>query len=136
MSRKEKILFVLIHLFFIETISNYNDVLSGIIAGGMMLYCILFNSFKEKLKLIRDRRYIIWMLLFFVWIFISVLTSQDIGKGFRYMDPRLPLLYFPLTIGLIKLNKDFKERILLGFAVITTLFCVICFAWSVHRYIE
>ncbi|MEJ0102980.1 MAG: hypothetical protein WDO19_10655 [Bacteroidota bacterium] len=34
MSRKEKILFVLIQLFFIATISHYNDIITGFITGG------------------------------------------------------------------------------------------------------
>ncbi len=136
MSRKEKILFVLIQLFFIATISHYNDIITGFITGGMMLYCVLFNSFKEKLALLKDRKYILWMISFFAWIFLSIFLSKDTYEGFRALDPRLPLLYFPLTIGLIKISKQLTERLLLGFAVITTVFCLVCLIWSINNYIK
>ncbi|MGC4035392.1 MAG: O-antigen ligase family protein [Chitinophagaceae bacterium] len=136
MSRKEIILFALMQLFFIATIFPYNDILTGIVIGGMMLCCILFNGFKEKFALLKTRRYIIWMILYFAWIFFSIFFSKDQYEGFRALDPRLPLFYFPVTIGLIKISKEFKERLFLGFAIITTLFCAICLIWSVNNYIK
>ena len=136
MSRKEKILFILIQLFFIAIIFPYNDIITGFITGGMMLCCVLFNSFKEKLALLKERKYILWMISFFAWIFLSIFLSKDTYEGFRALDPRLPLLYFPVTIGLIKISKLLKERLLLGFAVITTVFCLACLIWSINNYIK
>ena len=136
MNTKEKILFALMQLFFIATIFPYNDVLTGFITGGMMLSCVLFNSFKEKLSLLKERKYIIWMFLFFLWVFISVVTSKDLHEGFSFLDPRLPLFYFPLTVGLVNIRREFKERILLGFAVITTVFCAICLISAIINYIR
>jgi O-antigen ligase len=136
MNRKEKILFILIQLFFITTISNYNDIVSGIITGGLMLCCILYNGPREKLHLLKSRRYIVWMLAFFTWIFISALLSKDLHTGFGFIDPRLPLLYFPLTIGLIQVTREYKEKLLLGFAIITTVFCLVCLAWALNNYVK
>ena len=102
----------------------------------MMLCCILFNSFKEKLALLKERKYILWMISFFAWIFLSIFLSRNTYEGFRALDPRLPLFYFPVTIGLIKITKQLKERLLLGFAVITTLFCLVCLIWSINNYIK
>ena len=76
MSTKEKILFVLVQLFFIATIFPYNNVLTGFITGGMMLSCVLFNSFKEKLALLKERKYTIWMFFFFAWIFLSIFLKN------------------------------------------------------------
>lgn len=135
MSTKEKILFVLMQLFFIAILFQYNDISTGIITGGMMLCCLLFNSFKEKLSLLKERKHITWMFLFFVWNFISAVTSKDVNKAFTFIDPRLPLLYLPLTVGLIKTTKEFKERLLLAFAIIITAFCVVCLAWAIRNYI-
>ncbi|MBS1607954.1 MAG: O-antigen ligase family protein [Bacteroidetes bacterium] len=134
MNAKEKTLFVLIQLFFIATIVPSNNLLAGVITGSMMLGFLLFNSFREKGALLKGRSYIIWMFLFFVWIFFSVLISKDIDRGFGELDPRLPFLYFPLTIGLIKLNTEFKERILLGFALIVTAFCIVSLTRGIYYY--
>lgn len=134
MSIKEKILFILIQLFFITTIVPYNDILAGIITGGMMLSCVLYNSFREKFSLLKERPHIIIMFLFFVWIFISVLLSKDLDRGFGELDPRLALLYFPLTIGLIKLNTEFKERVLLGFAFVVSAFCLVSLLHGIYYY--
>jgi O-antigen ligase len=135
MSTKEKILFVLMQVFFITIIFPYNDILTGFITGGMMLCCLLFNSVKEKFSLFKDRKPIIWMILFFAWNFISAVTSKNVNMAFIYIDPQLPLFYLPLTVGLIKTTKAFKEKILLSFAVITTLYCMICLAVAIEKYV-
>ena len=134
MSTKEKILFALIQVFFIATIVPYNNVLTGFITGGMMLSCVLFNSFREKYILLKERKYIIWMILFFAWNFISLFLSKDIHNGFAELDPRLPFLYFPVTVGLIRLNKKFKEHILLGFVLIVTAFCIVSLTRGIYYY--
>ena len=136
MSTKEKILFVLMQLFFIAILFPYNDILTGIITGGMMLCCLLFNSPREKWNLFKERKYIAWIILFFAWNFFSVLTSNDVETGFNYLDPRLPLFYLPLTVGLLRTTTQLKERILLGFAIITTIFCIVCLAWAIANYIN
>lgn len=134
MSTKEKILFALVQLFFIATIVPTNNTLAGFITGGMMLSAVLFNNFREKYSLLKERSYIIWMFLFFAWIFLSVLISIDVDRGFGELDPRLAFLYFPLTIGLIKLNTEFKERILLGFVLIVTAFCIVSLTRGIYYY--
>lgn len=134
MSTKEKILFVLLQFFFITTIAGYNDVLTGFITGGMMLCFLLFNSFREKIELLKQRNYLPWMFFFFVWVFISVLLSKDMKRGFGELDPRLAFLYFPVTIGLIKLNKEFKDRVLLGFAFVVSAFCLISLIHGIYFY--
>ena len=136
MSTKEKILFVLMQLFFVAILFPYNDILTGFITGGMMLCCLLFDPPKEKWALFKERSYIIWMVLFFAWNFFSAVFSKDVETGFTFIDPRLPLFYLPLTVGLIKTTKAFKERILLGFAIATTIFCLVCLSWAVKNYIQ
>jgi O-antigen ligase len=66
-------------------------------------------------------------------IIISVLLSANFSKALRYLDPRLSLLYFPIAIGMLQLRKGFKEKILLGFAWLTTAVVLFCFCWAVNR---
>lgn len=136
MNRKEKILFVLLQLFLLTLLFPVNDKLSGIITGSMMLFCIAWDSPKEKIQLLKERKYIIWMLLFFAWIFISVFLSSDRHQAFLFLDPRLPLAFFPVSIGLVKSDKGFKEKVLLGFAVVITFCCIICLVWASYKYIQ
>ena len=136
MSSKEKVLLVLSQLFFAAVLIQYNDILTGVIAGLYMLCCVFFTSFREKWELIKKRKPILWMVIFFLWVFISIFTSEDRYEGFRFLDPRLPTLYFPLTLGLVQASKELKERMLLSIAVIVTLYCAACMIWGINNYLE
>ena len=91
------------------------------------------NLFKEKWQLRKERKYLLWMFLFFVMVVTSVVLSSNFHKGLRYLDPRLPLAYFPLSVGLLQLKKEVKEKILLGFAWLTTSIMLLCLCWSLQR---
>ena len=149
MTGKEKVLFALI-LFFLTTLFLPWLKLANIFAAIFLgLYSFFFdsfennsfaiqkrtlaNSFKRKWQLLKERKYLRWMFLFFVMIVTSVFLSSNVHKGLRYLDPRLPLAYFPLSVGLLQLKKDLKEKILLGFAWLTTFIMLFCLCWSVHR---
>lgn len=149
MSKKEKILFVLI-LFFLTTLFLPWLKLANIFAPIFLgLYSFFFDSFeedslalrtenlstsfKQKWQLFKGRKYLLWMILFFTVIVISVFLSSNFHKGLRYLDPRLPLAYFPLSVGLLQLKKEFKEKVLLGFAWLTTSIMLLCLGWSVYR---
>src|SRR5258705_2312012 len=133
MIKKERILFILI-LFFLSTLFLPWILLINIIAASLLgLYSFLFNSWQEKWLRFKERKHIQWMFLFFIMIVISVLLSSNFQKGLRYLDPRLPLLYFPLSIGLLQLRKEFKEKVLLGFAWLTSVMVLFCFCWALNR---
>jgi len=149
MNKKEKILFVLI-LFFLTTLFLPWLKLANIFAAIFLgVYSFFFNSFgenslrirkenlsgafKEKWQLLKERKYLSWMFLFFIMVVASVLLSSNFHKGLRYLDPRLPLAYFPMSIGLLQLKKEFKDKILLGFAWLTTIMMLFCLCWSLQR---
>jgi O-antigen ligase len=149
MIKKEKVLFSFI-LIFLTTLFVPWFKLANIFAAILLgLYGFFFNSFKEnsfasptnsfsvllkqKWQLVKKRSWWQWMFLFFLMIAVSVLLSSNFHKGLRYLDPRLPLLYFPLGIGLLQLRREFKEKVLLGFASLTTVIVLFCFCWAVNR---
>jgi O-antigen ligase len=133
MTNKEKILFALI-LVFLTTLFFPRFRLLDILAVMLLvLYPFFFNSWKEKWQLLKERKYLLWMFAFFIMVAISVLLSANFHKGLRYLDPRLPLLYFPVSIGLLKLRKGFKEKVLLAFAWLTTAVVLFCFCWALNR---
>ncbi|HEV8287173.1 MAG TPA: O-antigen ligase family protein [Chitinophagaceae bacterium] len=141
MTKREKILFALI-LLFLTTLFFPLIKLANIFAAIFLgLYAFFFfnweGSFatlwKQKWQLLKERKYLQWMLLFFLMVVISVLLSSNFHKALRYLDPRLPLLYFPVGIGLLQLRKEFKEKILLSFAWLTSFMVLLCFCWGVYR---
>lgn len=149
MTKKEKVLFVLI-LFFLTTLFlpwlKLANIFAAILLGVYSFFFDSFredsfaiqkenfsNSFKAKWQLLKERKYLWWMFLFFAVIVISVFLSSNFHKGLRYLDPRLPLAYFPLSVGLLQLKKQVKDKILLGFAWLTTFIMLICLCWSLNR---
>src|SRR5437773_6602742 len=92
MTKKEKILFVLI-LFFLTTLFLPWLKLANIFAAIFLtVYSFFFgslgedpfairqenlsNSFKEKWQLLKERKYLLWMFLFFIMVVIIVFLSS------------------------------------------------------------
>jgi len=147
MTNKEKTLFVLILIFIATLFLPWFKLLNIFAAIVLVVYAFFFNSWnfsrslkenfrnlwKEKWQLLQQRKYILWMFGFFLMVAISVLLSSNFHKGLRYLDPRLPLLYFPASVGLLQLKREFKEKVLLGFAWLTTAAILFCFCWALNR---
>jgi len=134
MNKKEKILFILAQLFFLTLLLPYNDIVSGFITGGLMLSCLLYDPIRQKIALFKERKHLWWMMFFILWMGISLFSSSNKEEILPTLDPRLPLGYLAVTIGLLNLRKGFKEIILLGFATLTTIVCLACLIMSVYNY--
>jgi O-antigen ligase len=133
MFKSEKVFSILI-LFFVTTLFLPWFKLANILAATFLaLHSFFFNSFGEKWQLFKQRKYIMWMLLFFTMVVISVGLSSNHDSGLRFLDPRLPLAYFPISIGLVKLRKEFKEKLLLSMAWLTSFIMVFCLCWAIYR---
>jgi O-antigen ligase len=148
MTKKEKVLFVLI-LFFLTTLFlpwlKLANIFAAIFLGVFSFFFDSFDdslvirrenlssSFQKKWQLWKERKYLWWMFLFFLVVLISVFLSSNFHKGLRYLDPRLPLAYFPVSVGLLQLKKEYKDKILLGFAWLTTFIMLLCLCWSLQR---
>jgi O-antigen ligase len=149
MTKHEKWLFALI-LIFLTTLFfpwlKLANIFSAIFLGLYSFFFgalnmdrtrswkeILAESFRQKWKLFKERKHLLWMLLFFIVIMISVLLSSNFHKGLRYLDPRLPLLYFPVSIGLLELRSEFKKKVLLGFAWLTALVVLFCIVHGIYH---
>jgi len=133
MTNKEKILFALILVFLTTLFFPRFRLLDILGVMLLVLYPFFFNSWKEKWQLLKERKHLLWMFAFFIMVVISVLLSANFHKGLRYLDPRLPLLYFPASIGLLELRKGFREKVLRAFAWLTTVVVLFCFCWALNR---
>lgn len=125
------IYFFMIFLFFpsLQALNFFSTVF-------LVITALSQNSLKEKLALLRERKFIIGMLFFFFLIFISVLLSNNRRSAFHFLDPRLPLLYFPVSIGLVNIEKELYKKVLTGIATIITMASFICVAYGIYRAIN
>src|SRR5262245_19856404 len=111
LTKKEKILYALIVLFIFTFYLPKVPVINNIVIGVFSLFWFFYNSFAEKLNLLRRRKEVILMVLFYVQHIISALLSNDQQEGFSWVIIRLPLLVFPVTLGLMYISQPLKERI-------------------------
>ena len=135
MTRQERIIFTLITIFFITLFPSWLRIVNIIVIGAIFISCFVFFPLREKLDLLRQRKSVQSMLLFFLLILLSFALSANVSKGLDYLVLQLPLLLFPISIGLIYLRPYLKNRILVNYAIITTLYCVICLATSTYAYL-
>ncbi len=149
MNKKENILFGLI-LFFIATLAlpwlKLASIFSAIFLG---FYSFFFNDlelfpsigfkagmkqlFRNKRLMLKDRRYVQWMVLFVAIVIVSVFSSFNRHAGLRYLDPRLPLVYFPVSVGLMNIQRATRDRILLGFAWLTVAVMLLCLGDAIRQ---
>ena len=134
MTKKEKILFTLILLFFATLFFSKTTTINVIVMAVLVLYSFFFNSWQEKWQLLKQRKAIGAMLLFFVYVLLSGIFSENSAGTLHALKIRLPLFFFPISIGLLYLRKDFKEKVLLNFAALTTLIAVACLGFSAYQY--
>ncbi len=129
---KEKVLYVLLLAFFCTFFSARSQILNGVLIGGLLLCGLVYSSPRHKWQVLKERRHIPFMVLYFFMLGISLYYSDNQGRGLRYLDTRLALFYFPVAIGLLELSKAFKEKVLLGLAVITAIACFISLLWGIR----
>ena len=134
---KDKILYGLVVMFLITFYPDHMVVVNNIVVGLLSIYSVFFyNSFREKYELLRRRKEIIGMVLFYLLHIVSMFLSKDRAEGFSWVVIRLPLLAFPIILGLLYIEQALKERILYAYAVITTITILICTVWAVIQSIS
>jgi O-antigen ligase len=134
MTTKEKVLYLLLMLFLSTLYFHNINAINIAITVLLALYCFAFNSLSEKWNLLKSRPHVQCMLLLFVVSILSAGLSEDTSRGMYYLNLQLPLLVFPLSLGLIRLSKGFKEKVLLSFAVLTTFIGVLCLGYSMYKF--
>ena len=91
-----------------------------------MIFCWFFNTGIEKLRLLRQRPALLFIALFYILQIYSLYVSQDKDRAWLFLQVRIPLLLFPISLGLIYIRHALKVRIYLTYAFITTLAAFFC----------
>lgn len=134
MNKQENILFALFTLFFITLYFSTINVLNLLVTGGIVVYSLSLSSFSEKLTLFIKNRFVQAALFFFIVLIVSTLYSDNLEKGFHYLKLRVPLLLFPVSIGLLQLRKGFKDKVLQSFVYTTIGVCMACLIFGFYNY--
>lgn len=133
MDSRKKIFFIAFLFFTVALFFPSQQVFNFATTAILVITSFLVSPLKERGPLLRQRRYTWWMLAFFGLILVSVALSSNQKAGFRYLDSRLALLYFPLLIGTMRLERKFRDQLLLSFAIITTIFALSCLGYGIYR---
>lgn len=134
---KEKILFFLCTAFFCSLYISPMDALPLVMdgaTGALCLYCAYLAMMERRAG---GGGYLPWVLvpwvLLYAWTLLSAALSHDQPEGWSYAVLRLPLVAFPLSVGTLKISRALRGRILLSYAVVTTLACVACLVYAVWQ---
>lgn len=134
LNKKEKWLYGLITAFLLTLYLPHIPVITNIIFGGIAVFSFFYNSWDDKKRLLRQRKDVLIILLFYLLHIISAFLSDNKKEGFSYLVLRLPLLAFVLVLGWVYINQTLKERILVAYAIITTLVLLFCIIWQLFQY--
>ena len=103
--QKEKILYWLLSAFFVSLFLPEMPVINNTFIIAVVLHSCFYNTFAEKGQLLRKRAEIICMLLFYGLHIISAFLSVNRDEAMIMLVRRLPLLIFPLCIGLLYIRE-------------------------------
>ena len=124
--KKEKILYALTALFFISLYFPSRPVINNIFIGLLCAYCLAFNPVKEKIQLLKQRKAILCMILFYLLHVVSTGFSVNKPEAVRLLSLRVPLLIFPISLGLIFIREELKDRIIRLFSFVVAVVCLVC----------
>jgi O-antigen ligase len=134
---KDKILYVLVAIFLITFYPGHIPSVNVVALCLLSAYCFfIYNSFREKLQLMRRRPEVIAMVLFYALHIISAFLSKNQEEGFSWAVVRMPLFAFPASMGLVFIKQALKERVLFAYAVITTITVLLCILYSGYQSIS
>ena len=134
MTKREKILYPLTLLFFITFyLPSQTQTANGILIFTMAFYSFFFYSWKDKWELLKERKHVIGMVVFFAMVVVSLFLSENQNRGWSFLDKRLSLLYLPISVGLIQTRKEFRDKVLLTFSVVTTVACLILLSYGIYN---
>jgi O-antigen ligase len=132
--RKETALLVLTGVFFFTFYLPAAPVINNLAIVALAIFCGFFNSGTEKLRLLRERPAILFIMLFYILQVLSLYLSDDKAKAWLYLQVRIPLLLFPISLGLIYIRDALKLRMYFIYAFITTLAALFCLVSAMTIY--
>lgn len=124
--------YVFFSIAFVVGLST-GEIIMSVATISLVLNWILEGQFKQKLKLIKERNYVPFILAFgYVYLLIWLLNSSDLSYALRDLKIKLPILFFPLVLGTINFSRKVLNLIF-KFFILGVLFSI---AISLLVYLE
>lgn len=120
--------------FVITLFFRTMPVLNNIFTGLIVVTSFFYNSLQEKWQLLRERKAVLFMLLFFLVHIISAAVSDNREEASVMLQMRSPLLLFPIALGLIVVKEHLKQRIWWLFGTATTVAALVCLIAAIVTY--
>lgn len=136
MKKRDSLLLIFFLVFFI---SLFISRLAAASVTGMALlvaYSFAYSPFSEKIVLFKQRNHLWFMLGFVLMLGISFLVSEDQKAGGIYLERRIPLFLFPISVGVLQISKELRNKILLGLAIIVSAGCLLSLGYAIYRYTQ
>lgn len=133
-TKREKGLYWLLLTFFIIIFIPRAPVLSNSLLGILVLFSFSFNSVKEKIALLKNRTFVLLLIVYYLLHVISTLFSVNKDEAIAQLLIRLPLLLFPIALGTIVISNELRDRIILCIASIISIVAVISLGLSFSQY--
>ena len=121
-------------LFITSFFLSFAVAFKVIVMGLLVFFVLADSSFKQKLVLFKERTHAWFMLAFAFALLISFFLSDNHSAGIRFLQLRLPLILFPLSIGLMQMTKELRDKILLGCAAIVSVSCLASLVFAIFKY--
>jgi O-antigen ligase len=132
--KKEKIFYWLVSAFFLSLFFPDMPVINNILIGATVIHSCYYNTLPEKWRLLGKRKEIWLMIVFYLWLIVSAMLSANKQEALVMIVRRLPLLVFPLCIGVLYIREELKDRILLSYCFFTTVGALACMIYALYQY--
>ncbi|RYY62888.1 MAG: O-antigen ligase family protein [Chitinophagaceae bacterium] len=134
MKKKEQIFLFLSLLFYSTFFISSIKPATPFALTILSVFCLAWGPFSAKLRLVKQRPFLLLMVGFALWLLVSAFTSANQHSAGRVLELRLPLLLLPLTLGTLEIRRALRNRILVGAAVITLIACLVSLSFAVYQY--
>jgi len=133
LDKRDRTLYFFLLFFFATLYTPVTPVPNGVCMWLLFVYTFFYSSFSEKWQLLKQRKEIIIILLFYLLNCISGLLSENRHEGISWMGIRIALFAMPFAIGTIYIKPALKERLLYAFATVTAIAAIASLVWGVIR---
>ena len=136
LNNRERILYFILVIFFFTLYMPAVTWLYNVLMYVIFVYSFFFNCLAEKWTILKSRKGILIVIIFFLLNCLSALISTDKRVGISFVGLRISLFVLPVALGSLYIKNYLKERLILGFAIATFFAALGCVAWAIFKAAE
>ncbi|MGQ0828584.1 MAG: hypothetical protein ACT4ON_09335 [Bacteroidota bacterium] len=130
------VLYFTILIYIVSLFLKDAPVISNALIAFIFLLSLFSASGSSYKQRIVNNKISFGIVIFYLYQILSVVLSDNIKSGFSILLLRLPLLILPLAFCFIDFERRTWNKILLFYAVVTTVASIIGFAFGVYLSIK